>query len=61
MEITITISKARVNRVRALAQEFTGRAPTEQQLKKFFEGDVKFLYSEFFDDCLEDSVEGFFG
>lgn len=61
MRITISIPKADVNRVRNHVQEFTGKAPTEQQLKQFFEGDVKLLYSESFEDCWEDAVEGYFG
>ena len=61
MKITITVPKSAVNEVKELAKEFTGKTPSEKQLIKFFERDITGLYSDVFEEGLEDSVEGFFG
>ena len=61
MKITITVPKSAVNEVKELAKEFTGKTPSEKQLIKFFEQDITGLYSDVFEEGLEDSVEGFFG
>ena len=61
MKITITVPKSAVNEVKELAKEFTGKTPSEKQLIKFFEQDIAGLYSDTFDEGIEDAVENYFG
>ena len=61
MKITITIPKEAVDVVRLMAKEVTGKKPSKEDLAKFFLCDIEGVYSDTFEDGIEDAVEGYFG
>jgi len=61
MKITLTIPKDVVEVVKEMAKEVSGKKPSKKELAKFFMQDVEGLYSDTFDDGIEDSVECYFG
>jgi hypothetical protein len=61
MKITVNVSKEAINLVKAIAKEVSGKNPSKEQLEKFFSEDIAGLYSDVFEDNIEDAVESFFG
>ena len=61
MQITITIPKEAVKVVKDMAKEVSGRKPTKEELVKFFMQDIEGLYSDTFDEGIDDAVECYFG
>ena len=61
MKITITVPKSAIKAVKEYAKELTGKTPSEKQLLKFFEQDIEGLYSDIFDEGIEDAVDSYFG
>jgi hypothetical protein len=61
MKITITIPKEAVDVVKLMAKELTGKTPSKEELAKFFEQDIDGVYSDTFEDGIEDAVECYFG
>ena len=61
MKITISVPKHAIKAVKAHAKEVTGKTPSKEELAKFFEQDIEGLYSDVFDEGIEDSVECYFG
>jgi hypothetical protein len=61
MKITITIPKEAVNAVKSMAKEVSGKTPSKEQLVDFFTNDIEGLYSDTFEEGIEDAVECHFG
>lgn len=61
MKITITIPKEAVDVVKLMAKEVSGKKPSKEDLAKFFLSDIEGVYSDTFEDGIEDAVEGYFG
>lgn len=61
MEITITVPKHAIESVKAYVKKLNGNTPSEKELMKFFEQDIEGLYSDTFEEGIEDSVENYFG
>ena len=61
MEITITVPKSAIKAVKAYAKELTGKTPSKEELKKFFEQDIEGFYSDTFDEGIEGAVDNYFG
>jgi hypothetical protein len=61
MKITITIPKEAIKAVESMAKEVSGKKPSKEQLEKFFQQDIEGVYSDTFEDGIEDAVECHFG
>jgi hypothetical protein len=61
MKITITIPKEAIEAVTSMAKEVSGKKPSKAQLEKFFQQDIEGVYSDTFEDGIEDAVECYFG
>jgi hypothetical protein len=61
MKITITIPKEAVDVVKLMAKEISGKKPSKEDLEKFFLNDITGVYSDTFEDGIEDAVECHFG
>ena len=61
MKITITIPKEAVDVVKLMAKEVSGKKPSKEDLAKFFLSDIEGVYSDTFEDGIEDAVECYFG
>jgi hypothetical protein len=61
MKITISVPKSAVKAVKEYAKEINGKAPSKEELAKFFAQDIQGLYGDTFDEGIEDAVECYFG
>jgi len=61
MKITITIPKEAVDVVKLMVREVSGKKPSKEQLIEFFTNDIEGVYSDTFEDGIEDAVECHFG
>jgi len=61
MKITITIPKEAVDAVKSMAKEVSGKKPSKEQLIEFFTQDIEGLYSDSFEEGIENAVESYFG
>jgi len=61
MKITITVPKHVIKSVKEYAKELNGKAPSKEELAKFFEQDIEGLYGDTFEEGIEDAVENYFG
>jgi hypothetical protein len=61
MKITITIPKEAVDVVKLMVREVSGKKPSKEELIEFFTNDIEGVYSDTFEDGIEDAVECHFG
>ena len=61
MKITITIPKEAVDVVKLRVREVSGKKPSKEELIEFFTNDIEGVYSDTFEDGIEDAVECHFG
>lgn len=61
MQITVTVSDEQLEKFKQTFKECIDREPTENEVLEFFTADIANVYSDTFEDNLEDAISESFG